>query len=149
VFAVFAHVTGEHLVPVGTTADIANCGCGSSLSTLTVTAITEAPASSGGAAPPADRVWLAEVDACEAADAGEDGYDGPELYDLAAVTSNGNVYTTTGDAPPRKANILDAPLRPGQCAQGYASFWVPSDESVSGIEYNPDGPFSRYEWTRG
>jgi uncharacterized RDD family membrane protein YckC len=143
---VFAHLDHENVVPMGTTVNFTNCGCGSSLSTLTVTNLTEVPSSVVGPPPSGDRLWVAGVDACEIADPADNGPDGPELYDLAAKTTGGSVYSPANEVPPGETNILNTTLRPSQCVSGYASFWVPRDETIAGIEYNPDGPFSRYEW---
>jgi hypothetical protein len=123
--------------------------CGSSLSSLTVSSISEVPAAQAGPAPSGDRLWVAAVDACEVVDPADNGDSGPELYDLSAVTTDGFADAPSGAPPPSGTNILDTTLAPGQCAQGYAAFWVPGGETVAGVEYNPDGPFSRYEWTRG
>lgn len=143
---VFTHLDRANVVPMGTTVNLANCGCGSSLSTLTITSVTEVPASVVGPSASGSRLWVAKVDACDVDDPAATGPDGPELYDLAAVSSGGSVYAPADAVPPGETNILNATLNPSQCVQGDASFWIPPSETLSGIEYSPDGPFSRYEW---
>jgi hypothetical protein len=143
---VFTHFDRENVVPMGTTVNYANCGCGSSLSSLTITSVTEVPTSVVSPLPSGVRLWVAKVDACEIPDPAENGPDGPELYDLAAVITDGSVYSPANAVRPGETNILNATLPPSQCVQGYASFWIPRGETTVGIEYSPDGPFSRYEW---
>ena len=143
---VFDHFDREHVVAPGTTVNLANCGCGTSLSTLTVYGLSEVPTSALGPSSSGDRLWIARVDACEIDYPANYGPDGPELYDLTAVTTGGTTYSPANEVPPGDTNLFDTNLSPGQCVEGYVSFWIPPDKVAVGVEYNPDGPFSRHEW---
>lgn len=140
------HFVHENTVPMGTTVNLSNCGCGSSLSTLRVASLEEVPASVVPASPSGNRLWVAKIDACEVANPSQTGADGPEFYNLSATTTDGGSYSPVDQLPPGKKSILYSSLQPGGCAHGYVSFWIPSGQTAVGVEYTPDGPFSRYEW---